>query len=623
MKKIYSLLSLLIIATASFGQNKKSEKADNLFKSYQYVNAIEEYLQLVDNNQADAYVYKQLADCYYYVFNVEEAAKWYEKAVKIDQDPETYYRYSQILKSQGKYDEANNQMDIFSQMLPNDIRAIDHLKNPNYVPQLADKVKMFEIEEVDINNAEQSDFGAVLSNNNILYFVSTRSEGKKKDNWTNSSYLDIYKSIRNAEGVLSEPEPVKGLNTPYHDGPITLSADGNTIIFSRDGHSEGSYKKINKKQVKLAQQGLYKATLINGKWSNITPLPINSKDYSVSHPSLSKDGKTLYFASNMPDGLGDTDIWRISINGDTYGEPENLGPLVNTSGKEGFPFISDDNILYFASNGRQGFGGLDIFKFDLNKNEDSVNLGNEVNTKRDDFSFSVYPSKNIGYFSSNRSGADNIYKAIPICRYKIAMVVKGSDTNTIISEATVTILDDKNNQIATQETSKQGQTNFNVTCNTDYILNISKDGYETKIIEVATLDGDDVEVDVILSPINELITETEIKLENIYFEFNKSNITQQGATELDKLVAIMNDYPEMKILIRSHTDSKGSEEYNLKLSDQRAQSTMQYVVSKGISSDRLMAKGLGSSTPKIDCKSNCTEEEHAQNRRSEFLIVKE
>ncbi|WP_191858947.1 OmpA family protein [Hanstruepera ponticola] len=622
MKNIYSLLSFALITLASFGQSKQSEKADNLFESYQYVDAIESYLKLVDKNEADAHVYKQLGDSYYNIFNIDEASKWYAKAIETQQDAETYYRYAQVLKSQGKYELAKDQMDTFSKMVPNDQRAKNHLQNPNYVSELAGKSKLYDVEVAKINDSEQSDFGAILSNDDVLYFVSTRNKSTKEDRWTKSSYLDVYKSVRNADGTLSEPEPVKSLNTPYHDGPITLSADGKTMIFARDGHSEGTFKKLKSNQVKLAQQGLYKATLLDGKWDNIQALPFNSVDYSVSHPSLSSDGKTLYFASNMPGGLGDTDIWKVSVNGDSYGEPVNLGSKVNTSGKEGFPFISDNNILYFASSGRQGFGGFDIFKVDLNKGEDAINLGNAVNTKRDDFAFSINEQKEIAYFSSNRSGVDNIYIAVPICHVDVWASITDANSGSSISGAKVVLKDSQQNVINDLNSDNNGEAQFNVLCKTDYYISVSKDGYDSMTIPVTGPKKDELTVKFSLNPINEMITETEVKLNNIYFEFNKSNITQQGAFELDKLVKIMNDYPEMNILVKSHTDTKGSAEYNLKLSEERAQSTVQYLISKGVDKDRLSAKGIGSSNPKIDCKSQCTDEEDAQNRRSEFLIIK-
>lgn len=623
MKNIYSLLSLFFILTLSYGQQSKhSERADKLFESFQYVDAIDAYLQLVESNKANTDVYKHLADSYYNVFNVEAASKWYAKAVEETQDAETYYRYAQSLKSLGKYEEANKQMDVFARMLPNDQRAKSHLENPNYIPKLADKSKLFNVEEIKINNNGQSDFGALLSNNDVFYFVSSRNTSQKKDAWTNKPYLDIYKSIRSNDGTLSEPEPVEDLNTPYHDGPLTLSADGNTMIFARDGHSSGNYKKLKEHQVKVAQLGLYSATRVDGKWSNIQPLPFNSKEYSVTHPSLSADGKILYFASNMPGGMGDTDIWKVSVNNGKYGKPENLGPQVNTAGKEGFPFISDANVLYFSSSGKQGFGGFDIFKVDLNTQENAVNLGKPVNTKSDDFSFSINAQKSIGYFSSNRSGVDNIYMATPICQFEAIAMVRDAKTNQILSGASVSIVDGQQNALATHVSAANGSAAFNVGCDMSYTFNVSKEGYESGTFQVDRSKGDTITVTASLNPINEMITETEVKLNNIYFEFNKSNITQQGAQELDKLVSIMKDYPEMNILVKSHTDTKGSKAYNLKLSYERAQSTVQYLISKGINKDRLTAQGVGSGEPKINCNNKCTEEEDALNRRSEFLIVK-
>lgn len=623
MKKIYSLLTLFLVITAGYSQSKQSEKADKLFETYQYVDAIDAYLQLVESNKADAHVYNNLADSYYNVFNMVEASKWYAKAVNTKQDAETYYRYAQTLKSQGKYEEANKQMSVFASMMPNDQRAKAHLENPNYIPSLADKSKLFDVEETGINDPEQSDFGSILSNDNILYFVSSRNVSKKDDKWTNKPYLDIYKSVRDAKGTLSDPEPVKALNTPYHDGPITLSADGNTIIFARDGHSSKSYKRIKNKNVKLAQLGLYTATRENGEWVNIQPLPFNSKEYSVSHPSLSTDGKTLYFASNMPGGLGDTDIWKVSINNGKYGKPENLGPRVNTAGKEGFPFISDNTTLYFASSGKQGFGGFDIFKINLNKEEEeAVNMGKPINTKSDDFSFSINMIENVGYFSSNRSGVDNIYMAIPICQLEAIVIVKDAITKDVLANVATTLLDNQENSIITQNTTTLGTTSFDIECQTEYMFRASKDGYQSMSYAFDASEGGTKNIEILLEPINDLITDTEVKLNNIYFEFNKSNITERGANELNKLVEIMNAYPEMNILVKSHTDTKGNKSYNQKLSERRAQSTMQYLISKGINKERLSAKGMGSSEPKVDCKSNCTDQEDAQNRRSEFLIIK-
>ncbi len=622
MKKLYITTGLFLTLMSGFAQNKQTEKADKLFETYQYVAAIEEYLKLAESKKADNYVYRQLADSYYNVYNTEAAAKWYAKAVEKNQDAETYYRYAQTLKSVGKYQEANKQMDKFASLLPNDQRAKDHKANPNYIPTLADKTKLFDIKETKINSKDQSDFGAVLTNDNTLYFASTRNTSNKTDKWINQPYLDVFSSTLNADGTLSEPQKVNELNTAFHDGPVTVSADGNTIFFARDGHSEGVYEKDKKNNIKVGQQGLYRATKVGGKWTDIQALPFNSINYSVSHPSLSKDGKTLYFASNMPGGLGDTDIWKVSVDGKNYGKPENLGASVNTAGKEGFPFITDDNVLYFASSGRQGFGGLDVFKVDLNNPSETINLGKPVNTEKDDFSFSFNTAKNIGFFSSNRGGTDNIFEAIPVCAAEAIAVVKDKKTGKTLADATVSILDEKRNVIATKQTNAKGEVSYDINCNTAYVFQVTKQDFDPASSPVEKVKSGKTSVTVELEPVEVIVTDKEVILKNIYFEFNKSNITEQGATELDKLVKVLKDNPTMEIFVKSHTDSKGAAAYNLNLSNQRAQSTVQYLISKGISKERLSGKGLGFTEPKIDCKGNCTEEQDAQNRRSEFLIVK-
>ncbi|WP_274475011.1 OmpA family protein [Mangrovimonas aestuarii] len=622
MKKIYITAGMLLAMTASFGQSKITEKADKLYEGYQYTDAIDAYLEVVDKDQADSYTYKQLADSYYHVFNTQEAAKWYAKAVETPQDAETYYRYAECLKAQGKYEEANQQMDKFAQLSPNDQRAASYLANPNYIPSLASKSEMFEVEGLDINSEGQSDFGAVLANDGNVYFVSSRDGSNKTDKWTNEPYLDVYKSTRNTDGSLSEPKAVKELNTAYHDGPISISSDGNTIFFARGGQNDELSKKDKKNKVKVAQLGLYMAKKVDGKWTNVQPLPINSPDYSVTHPSLSADGTTLYFASNMPGGHGGTDIWKMSVNGNTFGIPENLGDMVNTPGKEAFPNITEDNVLYFASNGKPGLGGYDVFMADLSADKDAVNVGKPVNSNKDDFSFSLNVSQGIGYFSSNRNGVDNIYMAVPVCKVQAIAAVTDQKTNSILTDVQVAILDSQSNVIASKQTDVNGKVTFDVECDTEYSFKVSQDGYDTAMFTVPATHGGEVVIDAAIEPMEVIITDTEVKLKDIYFEFNKSNITAQGAEELDKLVRAMNKYPELKILVKAHTDTKGSAAYNMKLSEKRAQSTVQYVISKGISKDRITGKGFGSSEPKIDCASNCTKDQDAQNRRSEFMIVK-
>lgn len=620
MKKLYIAISFAAISFSLSAQNKDTKAADKLFARYEYVDAAKAYLKLVENDKGDAYVYKQLAESYYNMFNSAEAVKWYAKATESSQDAETYYRYAQMLKANGKYEEANKQMQKFASAAPNDNRAKAFKENPNYIPRLLDKTKLYNVNPSDISS-DKSDFGAVLYDNS-LYFASARNGARKTYGWTEEPYLDIYKADYNTDGTITNAGVVASLNSKWHDGPVTISADGNTAYFASESYKEKDFEKDKKNNARFSQVYLFKATKNGDSWSEITALPFNDKTYSSSNPSLSRDGKTLYFSSNRPGSLGGIDIWKVAINADgTYGEPQNLGNKVNTEGDESFPFIADDNkTLYFASSARQGFGGYDIFQIDLSGGE-ATNLGKPVNTEKDDFAFTFNGTKNVGFLSSNRNGNDDIFAVTPICGVDVTVVVTNAKTGAILSGASVSILDDKKNVIATETSNASGEVKYRVECDKPYVVQASKDGFEGNTFAVAKSKGPKAKVDAALEPIDVIVTETEVILKPIYFEYDKSNITQEGAFELDKLVQVMKNNTKMVILAKSHTDNRGTEKYNDRLSERRAKSTAQYIISKGIEPNRISAKGMGELEPKVDCGKDCTEEQHAQNRRSEFLIV--
>lgn len=622
MKNLYIALSFGLLSSTLFAQNKNTKVADKLFNQYEYVSATKEYLKLIDNKKADAYVYKQLADTYYNIFNSVEAAKWYAKATENKQDAETYFRYAQMLKANGNYEAANVQMKKFAEIAPNDMRAKTFNQNPNYIPKLLSKQPIYTIKTLDINS-DKSEFGALLQGNE-LYFTSARNGARKDYGWTNEPFLDIYKSVKAETGTFALPTLVSSLNSKFHDGPVSFSKDGNTIYFSGDSFREGVFEKDKINKIKLGRNNLYKASKSGDSWTNIKPLPFNSSAYSISNPSLSKDGKTLFFSSNMPGGIGAVDIWKVSVNEDgTYGKPENLGNKVNTEANESFPFIADDNTtLYYASTGKQGLGGLDIYQIDLAKTADAVNMGKPLNSEKDDFAFTLNDATKIGYFSSNRVGNDDIFEATGICAFDVLTVVSDGKSGKIVPNAKVAIVDDKNNIIANEFTNDQGEVNFRVECEKPYSIQVTSEGYEGNVFPVAASSGKQAIIQAILQPIQEIVKENEVVLKEINFEFNRSNVTQDGAFELDKLVQVLTLNPQMIIMVKGHSDNRGSDVYNLNLSDRRAKSTVQYILSKGIESARISGKGFGESEPKIVCGETCTEEEHSQNRRSEFLIVK-
>ncbi|NHN28045.1 OmpA family protein [Flavobacterium jejuense] len=621
MKKLYITLSFVIASGLLSAQNSKTKDADKLFDRFEYVDAASAYLKLIENGQTDSYIYKQLADSYYNVFNTKEAIKWYAKAVEEKpQEAEIYYKYAQMLKAEGNYDEATKQMQQFAAIAPKDKRAIAFKGDPDYLTALKAKKPLFTINNSTLSS-DKSDFGAVITNDNTIYFTSARNEARKKSGWNEEPYLDLYKATYNEDGSTSEATSIDKLNTKWHDGPATITADGNTMYYVSESFNENKFEKVKAKNSKFGTMYLYKATKEGDSWSNSKPLPLNNPAYSLRNPSISKDGKTLFFSSDMPGGLGGEDIWKVSVNGDKYGTPENLGEKVNTEGDESFPFIADDNILYFASNARQGLGGFDIYTFDLEKEAAVVNIGQPVNSEKDDFSFNYNIDKKVALFSSNRDGVDNLFFAYPICGVNALVTVKNNTSKKIIEGATIQVIDNANAIVTKAESNDNGQKTFELNCDKVYSFKVSKEGFEDGIFTMPASPNGSTLVAANLEPIKPIITEKEVILQPIFFEYDKSNITAQGAEELDKLVAVMNEHPNMVIFAKSHTDSRGKDKYNLDLSERRAQSTVQYIISKGIDKDRISGQGFGESEPKIQCN-KCTDEEHAQNRRSEFLIVK-
>ena len=525
-----------------------------------------------------------------------------------------------MLKAEGNIKAAEAQMEQFAKMQPNDARAKAFKNNPNYLTQLKNQSKQYDAVKSDVSS-DKADFGAVLTNSNELYFASARNTARKASSMDEEPYLDVYKATRNADGTLSQATEVAELNTRWHDGPASISSDGNTIYYGSVSFNEGEFLKDKGKKLKLGQIYLYKATKDGDKWAKGQALSINNKEYSIQNPSISKDGKTLYFSSDMPGGLGGHDIWKVSVDGDTYGTPENLGANVNTEANESFPSIQDDDVLFFSSNGRQGFGGYDVFKQNTKSNEKATNVGEPVNSQKDDFAFSYNLQKNVGYFSSNREGNDDIYQANAVCGVDATVVVKDAETGRLLSNANVTFVNSKGVENGSQVSNEMGEVKFGLPCEQVANFIATRSGYENGTALMDKSQNGAKTIVLNMTPIKPIITEREVVLQPIYFEYNKANITALGAEELDKLVKVMNEFPNMVIDAKSHTDNRGADNYNLRLSDRRAKSTVQYIVSKGIAKNRITGSGMGETQPKVAC-TDCTEEQHAQNRRSEFLIVK-
>lgn len=653
MKKI---LTLLIIALFSsnpiISQNNSTKKADKLFDRLEYVKATEEYLKLTEKS-SDNYIIGKLADSYYNIFNTREAEKWYSKIINDDPNADIIFRYSEILKANGKYKESNIWMSKFSKMKPYDTRAIAFRNTPNYIDKIIKKGKRFNLQNLKDVNTVSSDFGAFRYNNN-LYLTSGRKQkgvqNKKYNNYTSEEeyVLDVFKYDVINDVYLNET-PLDAINSKYHEGIIAFSPTGDTMYFAKETYYSKSYYKDSivkndstREQVSVIN--LYRATRcikkeitwkdngncnFNKGW-NVTELTFNSAYFSMKNPAMSCDGKTLYFSSDMPGGFGNYDIYKSEVKEDgSLGKPVNLGQKINTEEQEVFPHMCCDNTLYFSSNGHLGLGGLDVF---YSKNIDEKwsnvrNVGIPVNSNSDDFAFKMGIDCTNGFVSSNRPGgvgSDDIYavkKIKPLCDILLESIVIDAKTDTPIDSALTSVSDNTGIINNSKETNNEGIVEYIFECEDEIQLMVSKDGYVGKMLDIKLLDVDPPLLKIKLEPIEELIVEEKIILNPIYFDFDMFNITNQAAFELDKLVAIMKKYPEMVISAESHTDSRGPSSYNKLLSDKRAKSTAQYVISKGISEERISGIGKGEEDPEIDCESGCSKDDHAKNRRSEFIII--
>ena len=629
MKK-YSSIFIIILITGLFAnaQSKATKKADKLFSKFAFVEAAKAYEELIAKGNADAYVYGQLAEAYYNVFNTVEAEKWYAKTLKTSEAPETIYKYAQMLKANGKYEESNTQMAKFASMRPADHRAIAFVENPNYLPKILEKGKKFNVQDAGINSA-YSDFGGTLQGGQ-LYIATARNEIGKSYGWNEEPFLDIYVASKNNDGSFQTPTAVEAVNTKYHEGVVSFSPDGNTMYFSRESFYDKIFERDSLSRNKFSVLNLYKSTKELGSWSEGEALSLNSENYSVKNPAVSPDGKTLFFASDMAGGMGQFDIYSAPINDDgSVGEATNLGQKLNTEGQEMFPFVSSDNTLYFSSDGHLGLGGMDVFFAKLvdGKVGPVRNVGIPVNGNADDFAFSIDDESGEGFVSSNReggAGSDDVYavKVLqPICDVLVTVTVKDSETGNILVGATVNVLDSEGNSVGSKTTSNKGEVNYIVECASDLSLSASMDDYESGTGFVAGTSEEEVSTEIVLDPIDEIILANKVVLNPIYFDFDKSNITAQAAFELDKLVQLMNKYESIVLRAESHTDARGSATYNQKLSERRALTTAQYVISKGIAAERITGVGMGETTPVNDCGTGCSEDEHQMNRRSEFIIL--
>lgn len=638
MKRIIYFLAISIILSGLFSC-QPVYKAQKQMDKYNYAKAIDMLKKAEKKDQTHDAALPLLAECYRMQHDVLNARAAYAEVVALpDAKPDAFFYYAQALQATGNYVKAREMFQAYSEKNPADPRGKMYVAHCDSVLGPWKGLNpVFEIKQVNNVNTDQSDFGPAFCNGDLVFasdFNNNPGEGKKYG-WTGRGYLNIMKSSPNQPGNFWDAMgPVsafdKKFNQAYHDGPATFSADGNTIYFTRSffgkAKREGNYR--------TNQLKIYYAQKSNGKWGDVKPFFLNSEDYSVGHPALAADGKTLYFTSDMPGGQGGTDIWMCKLEGDKWGPAINLGTTVNTSETEMFPSLTPDGTLYFASNGLPGYGSLDIFS---TKNIDGKwttpkNLQPPINGSFDDFAIAFAEGGKNGFFSSNRPGgvgSDDIYAfrqlepaiAEPSA---IAGLVKDKTTMQPLQGATVFVYDPATGNVKVLKTNAGGEFKTVITKPGDYAVKAMKANYiaDCSPLTVETLNPGNTQSvprDLLL---DKLVVNKTFHIDNIYYDFDKFNIRKDAVPQLDKLVSIMKENP-ITVELSAHTDSRGSFAYNNKLSQNRAEAAASYIVKAGIDRSRITAKGYGEYQLVNKCADGvqCTAAEHQANRRTEFKVT--
>ncbi|WP_452221100.1 OmpA family protein [Lacinutrix salivirga] len=627
MKKYtYILAGLLFISGLAEAQKGSLKRVNKLFEMRAYTEAAEIY-ETKDRTQE---VLQNLGDSYYYNTSLQKAIKTYRELFVTYGDSidiELHFRYAQALKGVKDYKEADKHLSTYYRKKVNTPAFIEALEKTT--------PHVFQLKQLNNKNSS-NDFGLSFYGDDKVAFASARNTENPSYAWNEMPYLDLYNATLTKDGVLENIQPFsEAINTDSHESSAVFTKDGKTMYFNRTNTTR---KKTDDE--KIAHIKIYKAELVDGNWTNVTALPFTSNSYSTEHPSLSKDGKTLYFASDMPGTLGSFDIYKVAVNDDgTYGEPENLGPEINTKHREQFPFISEFDVLYFSSIGHQGFGGLDVFRSNsVNGSFDTpVNLGSSINSNLDDFGYVIREKDNKGYVSSNRTGYDRLYgfgrEENMLTKYQVEGIVQDKNSKELLSGALVTLFDESGTVLQDKIVGDKAEYLFKIEPNKKYKIRGTLKAYIPQDVEFSTDSEGKIQHNIYLAlesfaDAEEKVKEDEkgevkVQLDRIYFDFDKSEIRSDAATTLNVLVDLMKKYPSMEVEVSAHTDARGKDQYNLDLSKRRAAATLEYLVSRGIQRNRLRSIGYGEMQPLNQCDKEdiCTDEEYDINRRCEFKIL--
>lgn len=630
---LIAICGSLLLAGEASAQKRQLRKGDKAFTFFQFDKAIKSYNKVLNKRPENYQALSQIADVYRITGDYDNAVKWFgELARHPECSPVQKYYYAQMLRTVQLYDSAKIYFLQYAELVPGDPRGKRLADGIDMIPQWLRDSSSVRINEFSHNSPGSEFSPAYYKSDSAIVFPSSRGTGKIDQLWSGMTFLDLFVSEYTDTGYTA-PAPLPGnVNKAFHEGPLVIDSAGTVMYFTRNNYIK--VKKKKKGEEGIMKLKVFKAEYKDGKWSEILDLPFNSNDYSVGHPTLSPDEKYLYFASDMPhdDAQGGQDLYYVEITSSGYEPPVNLGPGINTKGDEVFPFMHNNGTLFFASDSYEGFGGLDVYS--ATKGSDGkwgnvLNLGYPINSNKDDFGLIYNKELNGGLFSSNReggSGDDDIYIFDRKAQIILLGMVVDKKTREPLPGAFVKLTEQATDEtMDSLTTSDDGKFQFDIFTNKDYTASAEKYGYFlVSPIDVSTrVAGKDTII--VTLELQRISVGEVVKLENIYYDFDKYNIRPDAAKELDRFVSFMNKYPGMAIELRSHTDSRGSDNYNMWLSQKRAESAVAYIVSKGVDKKNITAQGYGESVPVNKCVNRvpCTEEEHQQNRRTEFVVVRQ
>lgn len=650
----FVMVAMIGLGTVAQAQSEL-KKADRHFENYEFALALENYNQAIQKKAPDLSTMQRIADAYRLTRQSNKAEEWYSKIVNTEgHEPINLYFYATALRTNGKYSEAKEYYQRWAEQVPeksgeaqSQIAAIERAIKLQSRPATAE-VKSLEA----LNNPDYSDFSPVQYGDKLI-FTSDRGilSGDKKAaiyGWTGRPYLQLFTAEQDGTGNWAEPQALEEIiNTNYHNATASAAEEGKPLYFTRT-HMVPKKSKVNPDPTSWEKEPAAKEFINrleifvaerNGEgWANIQPFAFNKvEEYSVGHPALTADGNIMYFASDMPGSIGGTDIfYSVKQDDGTWGEPVNAGPAINTTGRESFPYVDADGKLYFASDGHIGLGGLDIFEAEGRHGEwvNVRNAGVPINSSKDDYGIMFTKPGEEGLFSSNRAsnnGTEDIF-SFEMLRRPVVIAIKtlerkidvaGTKSEVPLPGTQITIAQKNLNDSTVVMTDEKGQHFIDSRSGDEFSILGKKDGYLTQ--EALTRITDATEDTVVVALLfDKNLIENSIVLEKIYYDLDKWNIRPDAATELDKLVTLLQNNPNIEIELSAHTDSRESLKYNQRLSERRAQSAIEYLVSKGINAKRLTAKGYGKTRLVNQCTDGveCSEEEHQLNRRTEFRIIK-